>query len=74
MSYLGAPELIVIALFLFAIPALAFWIWSLVHCIKNKGLTDNMRILAIVLIVVLGFIGSIVYLFLPRENNPQLNE
>jgi ABC-type transport system involved in cytochrome c biogenesis permease subunit len=43
------------------------WIWSLIHCITNKQLSDNNRIIGIILIVVLGLLGSLVYLFLPRE-------
>ena len=43
------------------------WLWSLIHCCVNKQLSDTNRIIGIVLIVVLGIIGSLVYLFLPRE-------
>jgi hypothetical protein len=50
---------------------LALWIWSLIHCIKNRYLSENNRLIGIILIVVLGIIGSIVYLFLPREQNAQ---
>lgn len=43
------------------------WIWSLVHCITNKRLSSSNRTLAIILIAVLGLIGSIIYLCMPRE-------
>ncbi|MDX1565476.1 MAG: PLDc N-terminal domain-containing protein, partial [Phycisphaeraceae bacterium] len=43
------------------------WIWSLIHCINNKRLTDNNRIIGVILIVVMGLFGSLIYLFLPRE-------
>jgi len=46
---------------------LALWLWSLIHSINNKALTDTNRIIGIVLIVVLGFLGSLIYLFLPRD-------
>lgn len=45
----------------------AVWLWSLIHCIMNKRLSDTNRIIGIVLIVVLGLLGSIIYPFLPRE-------
>ena len=44
------------------------WLWSLIHCVMNKRLSDTMRIIGIILIVILGLLGSIIYLFLPREN------
>ncbi|MCK4543042.1 MAG: PLDc N-terminal domain-containing protein [Spirochaetales bacterium] len=46
------------------------WIWSLIHCIRNPRLSYNMRIIGVIIIVVLGIIGSIIYLFLPRDYNP----
>jgi hypothetical protein len=56
-------------IFIFVIGAvsLGLWIWSIVHCMKNKQLSDANRIIGIVLIVILGLIGSLVYLFLPRD-------
>ena len=65
---IGAPELIIIA---FALGILGLWIWSLIHCITNRYLSDTNRIIGIVLIVVLGVLGSLVYLFLPKESAPQ---
>ena len=50
---------------------LVLWIWSLIHCIQNRYLSDNNRLIGIILIVILGIIGSLVYLFLPRESEPQ---
>ena len=67
MGPLGYPEIIVIILML---GFLAFWLWSLIHCINNKALTDTNRIIGIILIVVLGLLGSLIYLFLPRTKNP----
>lgn len=68
MSALGYPELIMICM-IFAFPALiGLWIWSLVHCITNKSLSDTNRTIGIILIAVLNLLGSLIYLFLPREN------
>ena len=63
MSF-GGQELILIVL---ALGIIGIWLWSLIHCIQNKQLSDTNRIIGIVLIVVLGLIGSLVYLFLPKE-------
>jgi hypothetical protein len=68
MSSIGALELIIIA---FALGMMGLWIWSLIHCITNRYLSDTNRIIGIVLIVVLGVLGSLVYLFLPKERAPQ---
>lgn len=49
----------------FALGFVALWVWSLIHCIRNRYLSDNNRIIGIVLIALLGLLGSFVYLFLP---------
>ena len=46
------------------------WLWSLIHCIRNRQLSENNRIIGIVLIALLGLVGSLVYLFLPRDQVP----
>ncbi len=56
-----------IIMLLVGIAFFGLWLWSLIHCIKNKQLSDNNRIIGIVLIVLLGLLGSLIYLFLPRE-------
>ena len=61
----GAIGLIFI--FLLGAATLGLWIWSIIHCIKNEQLSDANRIIGIVLIVILGIIGSLIYLFLPRQ-------
>ncbi len=56
---------------LITLALLGLWIWSLIHCITNRYLSDSNRIVGIILIALLGLIGSLVYLFLPRESEPQ---
>lgn len=59
----GGPILVAILIIvLFS----GLWLWSLIHCIINKRLSDSNRLIGIILIVVLGLIGSLVYIFLPR--------
>ena len=68
LAFVSLPqggELIIIIFMMLAFFGL--WIWSLVHCIKNKNLSDTNRIIGIVLIVVLGLLGSLIYLCLPKE-------
>ena len=66
MLVIGGPELATILVFLL-IPAV--WLYSLVHCVRNKKLSDTNRVIGIVLILLLTIIGSIIYLFLPREKD-----
>lgn len=66
-----ASPLIMIVFLLLGLVGFALWLWSLIHCIKNRQLKDANRIIGIVLIVVLGLIGSLIYLFLPREAEAQ---
>jgi hypothetical protein len=44
----------------------AFWLWMLVHAITNKGVTDGEKIVWVLVIIFLPFIGSIVYFFIGR--------
>ena len=56
--------------FLFVVLGLlvfVLWVWSLIHCISNQNLSDNNRIIGILLIVLLGIVGSFAYLFLPQK-------
>lgn len=67
---MGAQEiLVIIFISILVLAVVGLWLWSLIHCIRNKQLSDTNRIIGVVLIVILGIFGSLIYLFLPRENN-----
>jgi len=55
----GSPIVIFVVFALFSVVSLALWIWSLIHCIQNRFLSDNNRIIGIILIVLLGILGSL---------------
>lgn len=65
------PIIFVIIMLLVGLVGFGLWVWSLVHCIQNRYLSDNNRLVGILLIVLLGLIGSLVYLFLPKEAEAQ---
>ncbi len=44
----------------------AFWIWMLVDAITNKGLTDVEKIIWVLVIIFVHFIGALIYLLLGR--------
>lgn len=55
-----ATYIFVIVILSFAL--FVFWIWSLVDCIRNPNYDDMRRIMWVLVIVLTGFIGSIIYL------------
>ena len=67
----GLPIILILFIGLIALVYFGLWIWSLIHCVQNRYLNDNNRLIGILLIILLGLIGSLVYLFLPRESEPQ---
>jgi len=48
------------------IAGFVFWLWMLIHAITNKGLEDVEKIVWVLVIIFLPFIGSIIYFFLGR--------
>ena len=65
--FAGAGILLLLFFGVVALASLGLWIWSLIHCVSNKKLSDTNRVIGIILIVLLGLLGSLVYLFLPRD-------
>jgi hypothetical protein len=61
------PFLILIAL---GLMTTAFWIWMLVDCVTNKKLSDNERIIWVIVIVFTHWIGALIYLFVGRNKRP----
>jgi len=52
---------------LLVLAVIGLWLWSLIHCINNRRLSDSNRTLGIILIVILGIIGTLIYLGLLRQ-------
>jgi len=44
----------------------AFWLVMLIHSITNKGLRDTEKLIWVVLIIFLPFLGSLIYFFVGR--------
>ena len=68
--------MLLIPIFLVLVPialaAFAFWIWMLISAIQNRGLSDNDRIIWVLVIVFLHVLGSIIYFFVghPKRLTP----
>jgi hypothetical protein len=73
IAMIGIVTLLGISIGLLTLPlALAgviFWIWMLIHCIRNDGLDGTQRVLWALLIWFLPIIGSIVYFFVGRTSS-----
>ena len=62
---LGGGMMLVFAII--GIAVLAFWIWALIDAIKNPRLTDNERIIWIIVILLTSWLGALIYLFVGRK-------
>jgi len=55
---------------LFLIPlsllSLAFWVWMLVDAAQNRGLDQNERIVWVIVVALLHFLGALIYFFAGR--------
>jgi hypothetical protein len=52
---------------LIAMAAFAFWVWTIVDAVKNPRLSDNTRLIWILVIVLVGPLGSLIYLLAGRN-------
>lgn len=67
-----APLAVVVAVALFGMFLMVFWIWSLVNAIQNKGLSDGEKTGWVLAIVFFHFIGSVLYFFLGRPKRKMM--
>ena len=51
---------------LFALAAVVFWIWMLIHAVTNKGVGDGEKVAWVLVIFFLHFIGALIYFFIGR--------
>jgi len=65
-ALLAGGGVLIISL-LISVVFLACWIWALVDAIKNPRLTDNERLIWIIVILVTGCLGAAIYLIVGRK-------
>ena len=63
-SIVGIFAFLVLGVFILA--AFAFWIWMLIHAITNKGLNDTEKLIWVLVVLFLHFIGALIYFFVGR--------
>ncbi len=63
-------DLIGLGLGLFLIPfgllLFVFWIWMLIHAATNRGLSDGEKIVWVLIVLFLHFLGALIYFFVGR--------
>ena len=65
-ALLAGGGVLIISL-LISVVFLACWIWALVDAIKTPRLTDNERLIWIIVILVTGCLGAAIYLIVGRK-------
>jgi hypothetical protein len=67
---IGGGEILLILLLCVIVPlvllGVVFWIWMLIHAVQNKGLNNNERIVWVLVIALLHFLGAVIYFFVGR--------
>ena len=66
-GFIGIAEMFLTLLLLpLCLLSFVFWIWMLIHAIKNDGLSDTEKLIWVVVIVFTHFIGALIYMFVGR--------
>jgi hypothetical protein len=63
----GAVEVFVsIVVFLLALGAFVFWIWTLVECATKEAPVGNTKIVWVIIVAITGIIGALIYYWVRR--------
>jgi phospholipase D-like protein len=49
-----------------AVGLFVFWVWMLIHAITNKGLKDTEKIVWVLVIIFVHFVGALIYFFVGK--------
>jgi len=60
----GVFALLIMAI---GIAVAVFWIWALIDAIRNRALSDNERLIWILVIIFTTWIGALIYLLVGRK-------
>jgi uncharacterized RDD family membrane protein YckC len=64
--------LLILTMVLVAVAAFVFWIWMLIDALRNKGLSDTEKLVWVLVIVFLHFLGALIYFFVARSKRSAL--
>lgn len=62
----GLGELIVIFMILIMMPLFGLWIWMIVDCATNEPPQGNDKLIWLLVVLLAGFIGALIYLIVRR--------
>ena len=62
----GLEILFLLFLLPLSLLAFVFWIWMLVDAAQNRGLDQNERVVWILVVALLHFLGALIYFFVGR--------
>jgi hypothetical protein len=60
--------LVILGVFAIGILGTVFWIWMLVDCARNEADTGNTKVVWVIIIAVLHFVGAAIYFFARRPD------
>ena len=64
----GGLEILLLLFFLpFGLLMTVFWIWMLVDAAQNRGLDQSERVVWIIVVALLHFLGAAIYFFVGRS-------
>jgi hypothetical protein len=68
LGLLGGLEVLLAFLFggVIGLACFALWVWMLIDCLTNNGIQGSEKVAWVLVIVLLPFIGSLIYLFIGR--------
>lgn len=68
LAFLGGLEVLLVFVFggLIGLLTFAFWLWMLIDCLTNLGIEGSEKVAWVLVIILLPFIGSLIYLFVGR--------
>jgi len=69
----GLPLLLfgflILGVLAFAAAVFGFWVWMLVDCAVHTPAENNQKLVWVLVIVLTGWIGALIYLFVQRPKN-----
>jgi Phospholipase_D-nuclease N-terminal len=72
----GGGEILLLAMMFFLIPLAlvmtVFWIWMLVDAVTNKNLTDIQKLIWVLVILFVHFVGALIYFFVGRTQRTSI--
>ena len=70
LAFLGTTEIMFLALLAvpLALAAMAFWIWTLLDCVRNRALSETERIVWVIVICLTHWLGALIYLLAGRRS------